>query len=128
MWQMAASYITPHLRFSAIVVESSICWNTGITFFLRASLYILRGHKSLITTDILYSLICQEIFHFVIVTILSFCWVIFIMEEAMPFGEGARVLGKFLYLLLNFAMNSKKFSKKRVSVKELNEAGILGSK
>ena len=95
MWQMAASYITPHPE--VLSNRGGRVASAGMQAsrsFLRAFLHIKRPEIA-DGCDILCSLICQEIFHFIIVTIVSFCWVIFIMEEAMPVGEGQGYLGNF---------------------------------
>ena len=90
---MAASYITRHPE------VLSNCGGRVASAGMQASRYFLRDFIHIkrpeITDgcDILCSLICQEIFHFIIVTIVSFCWVIFIMEGAMSVGEGQGYLG-----------------------------------
>lgn len=95
MWQMAASYITPHPE--VLSNRGGRVASAGMQAsrsFLRVFLHIKRPEIA-DSCDILCSLIRQEIFHFVIITIVSFCWVIFIMEEAMPVGEGQGYLGNF---------------------------------
>lgn len=90
---MAASYITPHPEVLSNSDERVA--SAGLqasSSFLRAFIHIRRPEIA-DGCDILCPLICQEIFNFITVTIVSFCWVIFIMEEVMTVGEGQGYMG-----------------------------------
>ena len=90
---MAASYITPHPK--VLSNHDGRVASAGLQAsrsFLRVFIHIRRPEIA-DGCDFLCPPIFQEIFNFIIVTVVSFCCVIFIMEEVMTVGEGQGYMG-----------------------------------